>query len=232
MHLTLTKQPKGVTLIEGFPGFGLVSTIVTSFLLDHLKCEEIGTAYFEEAQPMMAVHGCKMMSPVGIYYNQKYNLVIVHAVTAPKNIEWKASDLMLELADKMKSKEIISIEGVGSEGGQGRAFYFTKDHKKAQKLEDLGITCLGEGIVIGVTAALLQKNDDMVSIFAETESNMPDSKAAAKIVEVLDKYLGLEVDYAPLLKQAEEFEGKLKTLIEKAGKAHAEKDKRELSYLG
>jgi len=47
IKLNLTKNPKGVTIIEGFPGFGLVGTIATGFLIEHLKCEKIGTYFFE-----------------------------------------------------------------------------------------------------------------------------------------------------------------------------------------
>ena len=36
MKLILTKKPKKVTIVEGFPGFGLVATIACEFLLDHL----------------------------------------------------------------------------------------------------------------------------------------------------------------------------------------------------
>jgi len=44
----LTKKIKNPIVIEGFPGFGLVGTIVTEFLLDHLKCEEVGVHYFDK----------------------------------------------------------------------------------------------------------------------------------------------------------------------------------------
>ena len=40
-RLKLTKKLKGVTVIEGFPGIGLVGTITTGFLIDHLQCEKI-----------------------------------------------------------------------------------------------------------------------------------------------------------------------------------------------
>jgi predicted ATP-grasp superfamily ATP-dependent carboligase len=61
---------------------------------------------------------------------------------------------------------------------------------------------------------------------------MPDSKAAAKIIEVLDKYLGLKVDTAPLMKQAEIFEEKLKGIMQNASKSQQDSEKKQLSYLG
>lgn len=232
--INLSKKPKKVTIIEGFPGFGLVGTITTGFLLDHLKCEQIGKHYFEDPPVTLAVHGCKLVDPIGIFYNKKYNLVIVHSITHAIGMEWKASDVLLDIANQLEAKEIITIEGVGStESTESRAFHYCTHETSRKKLTHIGYDCLGEGIIVGVTSALLLKTQlPMTCLFAETHSQLPDSKAAAKIIEVLDRYLNLAVDYKPLLKQAEEFEGRLKTILEQSKKAKDMTDKKSLSYLG
>ena len=61
---------------------------------------------------------------------------------------------------------------------------------------------------------------------------MPDSKAASNIIKVLDDYLGLKVDYQPLLKQAEEFETKFKSILKQSSIAVKDRDKKQMSYLG
>ncbi len=230
----LVKKPKNPIIIEGFPGFGLVGTIATGFLSDHLKCEQIGTYYFEEAPATLAVHGCKLVEPIAVYYNKKYNIVIVHSILSPHQLEWKAAELINDLCEQLQAKELITLEGVGSaEQGESRAFYFTKSEKTAKALEKIGINCLGEGIIVGVTSALLLKSKmPITAIFAETHSQLPDSKAAAKIVETLDKYLSLDVDYRPLLKQAEQFEQKLRGMLDQAEKSRELKEKKSLSYVG
>jgi len=47
MRIKLEKKPKEVIVIEGFPGFGLIGTIATEYLVQHLKCEFIGKYWFE-----------------------------------------------------------------------------------------------------------------------------------------------------------------------------------------
>ncbi len=233
--IALSKKPKGVTVIEGFPGFGLVATIATGFLLDHLKCEKIGTYYFTHIPASLAVHGCKIVDPVGVYYNKKYNVVVIHAISPAIGIEWEAADLVLNICKQLQAKELITIEGVGSAeiGDQPKAFYYSTDSAKAKKLEKAGTKCLGEGVIVGVTASLLMKiQKPMTALFAETASQLPDSKAAAKIIETIDKYLGLKVDYKPLLKQAVEFEGKIKGILEKTMKSKEQVEKKQLSYMG
>ncbi|MBW2969896.1 PAC2 family protein [Candidatus Woesearchaeota archaeon] len=231
------KKIKATTVLEGFPGFGLVSTITTGFLIDHLKCEQIGKYWFEQGQPTIAIHNCSLIDPIGIYYNKKYDLVIVHSIAPATGMEWKAAELVLNIAKTVGAKEIITIEGVGSqESNETRGFFYTSNPQHKKKFEKMGIDCLGEGIIVGVTSALLmkapQKGMDVCSLFSETHSNLPDSKAAAKIIELLDKYLGLKVDYQPLLKQAAEFEKKLRTLIEQSQKAKEIKEKKDITYVG
>jgi len=106
--------------------------------------------------------------------------------------------------------------------------------KNKEKFNKLKVDPLKEGIIIGVTGAVLLRAEKIpVScIFAETHSNLPDSKAAAKVIEVLDKYLCLKVDYKPLLVQAEKFEGKLKGLLTESQKAMQLSEKKKLSYVG
>ena len=112
-------------------------------------------------------------------------------------------------------------------------FYHTENKKRAETLEKMKIEALEEGIIVGVTSSLLLKSKDPITcIFAETHSNLPDSKAAATVIKVLDKILGLKVDPKPLLDQAEKFEEKLKQMMEQTELASQEREKKQLNYVG
>ena len=91
-----------------------------------------------------------------------------------------------------------------------------------------------EGIIVGVTGALLAKQSSVpiIALFAEAKSNMPDSKAAAEIIKALDAYTGLQVDTGPLLKQAKMFEQKLKGIVSKTKQAEEISTNKKLSYVG
>ncbi len=236
MEVKLWKKPKNCIIIEGFPGFGLVGTIASEFLIEHLKTEQIGKILFNDMPAMVAIHENKVVEPLGIFYDQKYNIVILHAITAATHYEWEMAETVGKLASDLQAKEIISLEGVGSgEDSEGsRVFYYTSNEKNAKIFEKAGIEALKEGIIIGVTGAILLRVEKVpVScLFAETHSNLPDSKASAKIVEALDKYLGMDIDYKPLLEQAEKFEEKLKTILQKSQEAQEVSEKKKLSYLG
>jgi len=236
MQIKLKKKPKNCTLIEGFPGFGLVGTIASEFLLEHLDTEQIGKIIFDEMPAMVAIHESKLVEPLGIFYNKRYNLVLLHAVTASTGMEWKLSDMVMELSKQLSVKEIICMEGVGSstETTTSRVFYYSNNDKNKKKFKKIGVSPLKEGIIIGVTGAVLLRaeNISVSSIFVETHTKLPDSKAAAKIIEVLDKYLGLKVNYKPLLVQAEKFESDLKTMLAQGQKTQELSEKKRMSYLG
>lgn len=235
LRIILNKKPKNPIIIHGFPGFGLVGTIASEFLLEHLKVEQIGRITVEEMPAMVAIHENKLVDPFGIFYNKKSNIVIVHAVAATHGFEWKLAGFIIELAKRLQAKEIISLEGVaGSNPDEFKTFFYAKDKGNFEKLKKSGIEPLKEGIIMGVTGAILLKSENipLTCIFSETHTNLPDSKAAAKIVEGLDKYLGLKVDYEPLLKQAETFERKLQDLLKKGVEATELSEKKRMSYVG
>ena len=235
MELKLKETPKNPIIIEGFPGFGLIGSIVTEFLLDHCDCSLIGRYWFEELPATVAIHEGKLIHPIGIFYNKKHNIVIVHSISGTSGIEWKAADLIIQLAGMTKAQQLICVEGVGTttETDTGAVFYHTNNEKAKKKLDELKVKPLKEGIILGITSSIILKTDlATCCLFAETHSALPDSKAAAKIIEVLDGYLGLKVDYKPLLKQAEKFEDKLRTIMDKGQQAMDSQEKKQMSYVG
>lgn len=240
MKVELFEKPKNPVILEGFPGFGFVATIATEYILDHLNFKSIGRITSRELPPMAVIHNKKIIQPLEIFYNKKYNLVVLQALSGVADMEWEVAEALVSLYEKLSAKELISIEGIGSpiEREKPEAYYHTNIPIKQKQLEKSGLNPLREGIVLGVSGALmlsLPRTVKSTFIFAETYSKLPDSRAAAKIVEVLDKYLGLKIDYKPLIKRAGEFEQKLKKLItqtQQATKEKKEKDKTVASYVG
>ena len=69
MKIDLKKKPQNVTIVGGFPGFGLVGTISSEYLIDHLQAEKIGSIWFSEMTPMLAIHESKVVEPFGVFYS-------------------------------------------------------------------------------------------------------------------------------------------------------------------
>ena len=229
LKIILKKIPKNPIIIEGFPSFGLVGTITTEFLLEHLKAELIGEFEYKELSPVVALHKGKLVNPMAVWYVKSKNLVILHTILNIKGYEWEIADKVLEMAKKMNAKEIISLEGVATDDTTGEIKVYSYGSKK---LEECGAHPVKESIIMGVSASLMLRYKKLSCLFAAAHTQLPDSKAAAKLIEILDKYLGLNVDYHPLLKQAEDFENKIKNILQQSNKTLKDADKKSMSYLG
>ena len=212
MKIVLNKKPKNPIIIQGFPSLGLVSTITTKFLVDHLDIEEIGYIESEHMTPITAVHKSKVVHPITIYYNKKHNLVIIQSLTELAGQEWAVADAILKIAKDLSATEIIVVEGMPTTKEQINLYYYSNKNIKTK------LTKLDEGIIMGPTAALLlrAKNFPITCIFAEAHTQFPDSEAAAKVIGALNDYTGIKVDYKPLLEAAKQFEVKLKGYIQKS----------------
>ena len=234
MQIELRERPKkGAIIIEGFPGFGLVSTIATEYLIDHLNARLIGKFSSEKIPAMIAIHKGQVVEPLGIFYDERNNIVIVRAIANVNGLEWEITENLTKFAEEIKAKELISIEGISSDGKppEPEAFFYTRDTERKKRFNDLKMREIDEGIIVGVTASLMTKLPETTFLFTEATSELPDSRAAAKIIEVLDEYLKLKVDYKPLVKKAEDFELKIKEILTKVKDIGSQKEKKE-SYFG
>lgn len=88
-------------------------------------------------------------------------------------------------------------------------------------LDDNDISPFVEGVITGVAGVLLnegkRRDFDVISLLAEAHSNYPDARAAARIIEVLDRLvLNIHIDSKPLYKEAEAIEMQIKSIRSQA----------------
>ncbi len=231
--MELTKKPQKPIILQGFPGFGLVGTITTEFLIRHCKCEMIGKMWFEDLPAAVAIHKGEIIHPVSIYYNEDYNLVILHSISGGQGIEWKVTDFLMELGNQLDATEFLSLEGIGisEEKETSDVFYHTTTNERKKYLEEKGLKQLNEGVMMGVTSALILKEKRQITtLFVETHADFPDSKAAAELIKCLDKILDLDVDPGPLYESAKKFEENFNKIIQQGH--HTQNKKRQMNYLG
>lgn len=240
MKYVLSERPKNPVIIHSSPSMGLVSTITSKFLIDHLDVKQIGYMESEHIAPLTAIHKSEIVNPITLFFNKKHNLLIVQCLTEMKGFEYEFANSLLELAKDVKAREIIVVEGIPAQDPQGSLSLYFYSNKKSKKVSR--VKQLNEGIVTGLTAALLLKAKafPITCFFAEAHSNLPDAEAAARVVNGLNSYMKMEIQTQPLLEQAKRFETSLKQILAKqqqGGMIPAQKiknleEKEDTDYVG
>ena len=233
--MILNEIPNKPIIITGFPGFGLVGSIATEFLLEHLKTREIGKIFSDSLPATVAIHKGKLMNPIGIYYNDEKNIMIIHSIVPLTGIEWEITKKLKEIFEKTNPWRIINLEGIGTlnKTKNKKVFYYSQKEDIINEVKDKAEK-MDNGVIIGISSSMMLKMPELpiLNIFSESQAKLPDSKASALLIEFLDKYLNLSIDYKPLIKKAEEFENKLKSILQQGTIIKKEADKKALDYLG
>ena len=244
MEIVLDKKPKSPIVISGFPGVGMVGAIAAEFLIQHLVTEKIGKIILDKSPALVAIHEGKLIEPFSIHYSKRHNIAVIHSILAVPGTEWQAADALMKICSSLKAKELVCIEGVAnsgaadaetqSRGSESKIFYYTTSEAKGKALAKQKVERLKEGIIMGPTSAVLIKTSKLpvTCFFAQTYDQLPDSNAAAQVIKALDGYLGLKVDYKPLLKLAAKFEERLRSIMAQSRQAEDTRDKKQMSYVG
>ncbi len=146
---------------------------------------------------------CSMLiSPEGLVIEREEE----EEVELPSEDEKPQEDPEEDIESKIKNLELF---GVGSTPGARKL------------LDDHDISPFIEGVITGVAGVLLnegkRRDFNVVSLLAEAHSNYPDARAAAKIIEVLDRLvLNIHIDSKPLYKEAEAIEMQIKSIRSQA----------------
>jgi uncharacterized protein len=190
-----------------------------------------------EAEPLNPVRiyaGEKITSPDG---ESDQIVAFISEFQPPQNLVKPIAHTMLDWAEEQRCKQLISPEGLvidreteegapemeeEEEGNPNNEeavdVYGIGSTLRARKmLQQHEIALFTEGVITGVAGVLLNEGKsrdfDVVSIMAEAHPDYPDARAAAKVIETIDKMLlHIHLDAKPLYIEAEKIEGQLKTI--------------------
>lgn len=222
---------KGATIIEGFPSVGLVSTIVATYLIDYLKLDQICAVDSEAFPPTSMVYAMKPKFPARIYASSEKKLGVFLAEFTPASMLHRPlAKKFLEWCKQQQCSRIISPEGLPSEklclqnkqSNKITHVYGVGSTEKARKdLQNAGIEQLNLGMIYGVGGVLLNEgrwdNFDVITLLTEACPDIPDSLAAAKILEAIDVLMPhLNIETKPLYQESKKVEDQVKALRKQA----------------
>ncbi len=227
------KDLRNATIIDGFPSVGLVSSIAANYLIKIFEMEQIGIMDSPQFPTVSLIRDSKPLSPVRIYAGEKGKkgdqiVAFISEFQAPPNLIRPIAKTLVEWAIDQKCRMIVSPEGLVvdpelRESAQisDVVFGISSTVRTRELLKQHQIQSFEEGVISGVAGVLLnegRKRDfDVVTLLAEAHPDFPDAKAAAIVLEAIDRILlGIEFDAKPLFEEAQRIEDHIKEIRKQA----------------
>ena len=224
---------KGAVLIDGFPGVGLVGTIVANFLINSLKLEQIGVIDSHKFPPISVIKEGVPHNPMRLYSGEQICndgtcnqvAVCVSEFTPPAEITNDLVNSLVEWAEKQGCTKIISAEGFTSgpktDDEKNEVYGVASTSGSRKWIDDAKVKPFTYGTVGGITGALLNEGKirklNVLGLLAEVTEDSPDARAAANVLKALDELLlAINLDPEPLLKEAENLEQEVKAVRDQA----------------
>jgi uncharacterized protein len=216
---------KGYTLLEGFPGAGLVGSMACSYIIEKLDMEYIGYIESDYFPPIATIHNGVPMFPARIYKDDKSKMVILIAeFTIPSSTIYQLSDEILAFVRKYGIVKIISISGMPSAKPSVSLYISSPDSSVIKKASSSGIKPIAEGVIAGISAILItnsmQYKIPMINMLVEVNPQILDPKYAEIAIEGLNKLMNTNIDLKDLEEEAKEVEARIKNLMKKVKDTH------------
>ena len=203
--------PKNARVVEAFPSKGFVSTIATKHMMNELGMEQVGHIESDSIQQIAVIHDSEPMRPMRIYAKGKL-LFIFSEIIIPFQHVAELSGALEGWFDEIKPKEVILLAGISGKGTDKRheIHGIGSQPKLNDKLEELGASKIADGMLTGLSSNLLlyciDKDIPAISLMAETEY-IPDPLAAASMINILNKLLGVTANTESLINEGTKIEG-------------------------
>ncbi|MBI4043545.1 MAG: proteasome assembly chaperone family protein [Candidatus Diapherotrites archaeon] len=208
------KNWKNYTLIEGFPGMGLVGTISAKYLVERLKFREVGHIESDIFTPIIRIHNGLPVYPSRIYANDEKKLVVlISEQLIPNQHVVTVSNAVVDWIKSEGIKRVISLAGIQtSDKGEGKVYGIAANKESKEALKKYSVDVIEDGITTGITALMLLSLRDSPTIAFSLMGSVEigaDYKAASIITKKLNEVLSLNIEVEPLLKEAKKTEEEL-----------------------
>jgi len=254
---TFIKESKKIKLrspilLEGFPGLGYIGKISIGYMVKQFGAKKLAELYspFFPNHVITNPRGSVRLPRADFYYYQNpkeaNDLIFLTSDAQAQSIEgqYEVVDAFLNYAKEIEIEHVVAIGGYSAKI-QDKSTKVVCASTSKKLLGDAlragaEISPLGNPIVglSGLTLGLAKfKEVDATSILGETAGHMPDPAASKKVLTVIQKFLELDLDLAPLdgeiekasnaFKKMEEAQQKMDDFVKKS----IESESRKLTYI-
>ncbi|MBS7644110.1 proteasome assembly chaperone family protein [Candidatus Bathyarchaeota archaeon] len=240
MKQTIIREKTKVTLknpllIEGLPGLGSVGKITVTYLIRQLRAQKLADLY----SPFFPYHvivdqngSARLLRGEFFYWKNKIpgknDLILLTGDSQAQTLDgqYDIANKILSFAERHNVKTILTVGGYAAAcvTKEPRVIGVASSKNLLDRLVEIGVSIGPPGTPIVGTAGLLVGlakfwHINAICLLAETTGYMADPKAAKNVINVLQKFLDLDIDISDLeceiqksgeaLRKVEEVEKKL-----------------------
>ena len=238
---------EGSLVVCCFPSVGMVSSVVAHFLIDHLELEFVGGVTHPKLPAVCLVHEGVPLPPIRAYSGQPICkidgcdkvLLLMSELIVPDPLVHEIVSELFTWSKNEKAAMGVLIDAFARKGMNGGlngseplveyedteavdVLGVAATPMMTELLEKMEIPLLEQGVIKGMTGVMLSegasRGRNIMSLMVEADPRFPDARAAAVIIEHLNKMLPVaDLDHGPLLIEAQKLEEQIRNMVEGAG---------------
>jgi uncharacterized protein len=221
-------------LLTSFPGIGLVGTIATAHYITELNLEAVGVVESKMLPPIATLYEGIVLPPIRVYQSAEMGFVLIHSdVPILPQIAYEISERVVEWAVEIDARRLYSLAGVATFEEKKRVFGAVTHRSLIDEIKE-HVEIFKTGTISGIAGSILNecvaKKFPGIVLLGETSGFNPDPRAAAVLVEAMNKIMGWNVSVEKLIKEAELIEAQMQRLAEQARAQEAGRE--ELPMFG
>lgn len=210
-----SKKIDNLVLIEGLPGIGLVGKLAAEHMVKQLGAKKVGELYsphfphqvFIKKDGTVRLPKCKFYFWKNAKKNGKNLLILVGDVQAlAPEAQYEINGKIDSFFKSMGGKEIITLGGYGTGAivdKKYKVFGAVTEKSDVELLKKLGVTFhKSMGSIVGAAGLLIGLGRLMgirgFCLMGETHGNYVDASSAEAVLNVLCKYLDIDMDLSNL----------------------------------
>lgn len=217
-------------VVVAFPSTGAAAPIAGTYLHKHLKLPLVGHLASEDLDAITHIEAGVAASPIRIHGGETACdidgpcpriFTVTSEVPVPMELLPDVADAIAAWAEP--ARMVLCLDAVGREPGDDTPDVFAggATPRALAALGNSKVETLHKGLIGGLTAYLLARGRHAgfhaATLIVEASQNHPDGRAAAALVEALDRLIPeMHVDPKPLLEDAMKLEAEVKKAMDAA----------------
>ncbi len=225
---------RNAVVLDGFPSVGLVSSIVSNYLVTLLRLEYVGFIDSPNFPAVTVIRDAVPMAPARLYArgdaqpNDTQLAIFTSEFQPHTNINKALGEKIIQWAIENRCKLIVSVGGLViereadeknevSEESEVSVYGIASTPRAKKYLEAADVEPFIEGVITGTSGILLREGKkrgfDVVVLLTEARQNIADAKASVLLMAAIDQMvLKMNLELGPLIKEAEALEEQLRVL--------------------